>query len=81
MRTVHQLKIEDIYFDQINDGAKQFEVRYNDRGYQNGDHIEFLDTIGSKRYNSGLWEIIYVHSGLGMKEMFVVLGIMRIDKP
>lgn len=81
MRTVHELKIEDVYFDQINDGAKKFEVRYNDRGYQNGDHIIFLDTYGSNRFNSGLYEIIYIHSGLGMKEYFVVLGIMRIDIP
>lgn len=80
MRTVHKLKIEDVYFEQIKYGAKKFEVRYNDRGYQNGDHIEFLETCGTKRYDSGLWEIIYVHSGLGMQPMFVVLGIMRIDK-
>lgn len=80
MRTVHELKIEDVYFDQINDGAKKFEVRYNDRGYQNGDHIKFLDQYKCPRFNSGIWEIIYIHSGLGMAENFVVLGIIRIDK-
>lgn len=79
MRPVHKLKIEDVYYDQIIDGAKKFEVRYNDRGYQNGDHVKFFERDGSFERN-GLWEIIYVHSGLGMKEMFVVLGIARIDK-
>lgn len=78
--TTHRLKIEDVYFDQILDGSKKFEVRYNDRGYQNGDRIVFLSSIGTERFNSGVWEIIYVHSGLGMEKMFVVLGIMRIDQ-
>ena len=80
MRSLHELKIEDIYFSQILDGVKKFEVRYNDRGYQNGDHIKFLDTHGDMRALSGLWEIIYIHSGLGMKENFVILGIVRVDK-
>lgn len=80
MRTIHQLKIKDVYFDQINEGAKKFEVRFNDRGYQNGDHIKFLSELGTERYNSGLYEIIYIHSGLGMDNNYVVLGIMRIDK-
>lgn len=80
MRTVHRLKIEDVYYEQIKDGAKQFEVRYNDRGYQSGDHIEFLWPTGERRNFGEVWEIIYIHSGLGMKEMYVVLGITRIDK-
>ena len=79
MRTVHLIKIEDVYYDQIIDGSKKFEVRYNDRGYQTGDHIKFHRPIG-RIEREGLWEIIYVHSGLGMKEMFVVLGIARIDR-
>ena len=80
MRAVHHLKIKDVYFDQIIDGAKKFEVRFNDRGYQNGDHIKFLNEFGGERFNSGVWEIIYIHSGMGMDSHFVVLGIMEIGK-
>jgi ASC-1-like (ASCH) protein len=76
----HVLKITDTYYSQILDGNKTFEVRYNDRGYQKGDLIEFKteDSHGFRR--DGRWKIIYVHSGLGMENMFVVLGIKRIDK-
>lgn len=79
MRTVHKLKIDDFYYDQIIGGDKNFEVRYNDRGYQKDDHIQFLEEDGAFG-REGLWKINYVHSGLGLKEMFVVLAIERIDK-
>lgn len=77
---IHQIKIEDSYFAQILALEKKFEVRYNDRGYQKGDILVFCDQYGIERFNSGMWKIIYVHSGLGMKDMFVVLGI-EPEKP
>ena len=80
---LHKLKIEKPYADAVLYGDKNFEVRYNDRGYQKGDFIQFnvitedvshaIDTLHS--LTGSIYEITYVHSGLGMKEGFVVLGI------
>ena len=69
----HKVKIEDVHYENIIAGRKRFEIRYNDRGYQLGDELEFADIYGSGR--QGVWKIIYVHSGYGMAENFVVLGI------
>lgn len=41
----HELKIEPAYFEAVLSGAKTFEIRYNDRGYQKG------DTVILKEYN------------------------------
>ena len=38
---VHNLKIEQKYYDRIIDRTKTFEVRNNDRDYQVGDMISF----------------------------------------
>ena len=35
----HDLKCWTEYFDAVADGRKNFEVRYNDRGYQAGDTV------------------------------------------
>lgn len=72
----HKLKIEDIHFENILLGRKQFEVRYNDRNFQLGDTIEFIHVDGCDRAGE-IFEIIFVQSGYGLKEDFVVLGIVR----
>jgi ASC-1-like (ASCH) protein len=71
----HELKIDTAYLDQLVEGSKTFEIRYNDRGYQKGDWLCFC----GKKYGSD-YEVTYVHSGLGLKEGFVALGVKRIDK-
>lgn len=79
---LHTLKIERPYADAILNGDKNFEVRYNDRGYQKGDFVRFitLDDVSkttdlTHSLTDNIYEITYVHSGLGMKEGFVTLGI------
>ena len=37
----HRLKIYKAYADAILEGIKTFEIRYDDRGYQKGDLVEF----------------------------------------
>lgn len=79
----HVLKIKQFYVDSILDGTKNFEVRLNDRGFQKGDLIRFQavtnDSIPISIYcspiNRKVYEITYVHSGLGLKENYVVFGI------
>ena len=69
----HHLKIKELYYDQIASGEKKFEVRYNDRDYQVGDTI-VLNSLGK---NGGKIQarIGYIHSGLGLADGYVILGI------
>ncbi|MCI8751394.1 MAG: DUF3850 domain-containing protein [Lachnospiraceae bacterium] len=39
---IHRLKILDIFADDILEGNKTFELRYNDRNYQKDDFIKFV---------------------------------------
>ena len=78
---VHEVKIKIEYADRIVEKKKHFEVRFNDRDYQVGDFLKFRvleDGTYINRYHeleSKEYEIIYIHSGLGMKEGYIVLGI------
>lgn len=78
MRT-HLLKIKDTFMAAIFSGDKTFEVRFNDRDFQKGDHIQFLDEAGNRQIIE-YYEITYIHSGLGMLENYVVLGIRKLDE-
>lgn len=83
MGKVHYLKIAEDYADSIACGNKTYEVRYNDRDYQKGDIIEFKVMCRGSDYDRKLghwldgkqYRITHVHSGLGMAERYVVLGI------
>lgn len=84
---IHELKIQERYADRIDNQEKTFEVRKNDRDYQVGDIIEFevihsendgykiqaLHPIAHKPY-----AIKYIHTGLGMADDYVILGIEEI---
>ena len=80
---LHTLKIERPYADAILSGDKNFEVRYNDRGYQKGDFIRFITLIeGTSKspdlrhsLTNNIYEITYVHSGLGMKEVLDYVNV------
>lgn len=79
----HVLKISKPYADAIAEGKKNFEVRLNDRGYNAGDEVSFIVKEGGLTvFNHPLcdkkFEIIYVHSGLGLKEEYVVFGIKEL---
>ena len=78
----HELKIEEVYFDAIECGDKTFEIRFNDRGYQKGDilHLTKVDELGLTTFAKMTLRVTYVHSGLGMAENYVALGIEEITK-
>lgn len=42
--TTHVLRTREPYFSAIADGAKTFEIRRNDRGFQRGDHLVLTDS-------------------------------------
>jgi ASC-1-like (ASCH) protein len=47
-RMIHNLKIENQYFERVLSGEKTFEIRYDDRGYQKDDDI-ILEEISSDK--------------------------------
>lgn len=81
----HEIKILESYADAIVEGRKTFEVRLNDRGYNCGDYVHFVEVL----YN-GIpiphplkdmkFRITYVHSGLGLEKDYVVFGIERVEE-
>lgn len=80
---IHKIKIEKSYADAIIEGRKNFEVRYNDRGYNAGDLVCFTVIDSDKKVirhelSNFFYRIIYVHSGLGLQEGYVVFGIEQI---
>lgn len=80
----HSIKIKQCYLIHILERKKHFEVRENDRDYQVGDLIRFLP-IMDENYNAHevmspipCFEVVYIYTGLGMVDGFVVLGIDRM---
>lgn len=81
---VHKIKLLEDYCDAVLSGEKTFEIRKNDRGYQKGDHISFIPVNRHyiqyyHRVSEKEYAITYVHSGLGLKNGYVVLGIKDIS--
>lgn len=76
---VHTLKITNDNWDNIELGRKKFEIRYNDRNYQLGDKIRFMteDGLWKRKHTDPetFYNIIFVQSGYGLENNFVVLGI------
>jgi ASC-1-like (ASCH) protein len=72
----HDLKIEDCYLDNLLLGRKTAEIRFNDRDYQVGDTITFR--FKENMLESVSYRITHIHSGLGMKEGYVVLSLKLI---
>ena len=80
--TVHRLKTWPQYFDAAVSGAKPFEVRRDDRGFQRGDQVVLVEVslprdgmIPTGR--EAKYEITYVLTGgqLGIEPGYVVLGL------
>lgn len=80
---IHELKLNIEFCDDVLCGRKNFEVRYNDRGYQAGDRVKFIPMDGNFREVHDIqyetYEITYVLSGWGIKEDWVVFGIKHIE--
>ncbi len=70
----HELKIEEIYLDNLISGVKKAEIRINDRDYQMGDILSFWHSLDEKTY---CFRITHIHSGIGLKEEYVCLSVER----
>ena len=81
--TTHNIKLRVEFCDAVVSGEKSFEIRRNDRGYQQGDHIIFqaVERDGQQVYpvphpvNDLEFEITYVLNGYGLENGFVAFGI------
>lgn len=79
---IHNIKLQKEFADAVLSGDKNFEVRFNDKGYQKGDCVQFTVMDGyfkdSHPLNDSIFEITYVLNGWGIKEDYVVFGIREI---
>lgn len=81
----HHIKIRESFANAVLRGDKTFEVRKNDRGYQNGDLVKFTvlyDSDGLEMISHPLHEktyvITYVLAGWGIEDGYVVFGIKDV---
>lgn len=80
----HLIKLRIEFADAILDGDKNFEVRFNDRGYQKGDYIRFktIDSVNLSAHHEvekRCYQITYVLGGWGLKNGYVVFGFKEVD--
>lgn len=79
MVKTHVLKLQKDFCDAVYNGTKQFELRYNDRGFQRGDLIRFVAMDGEEKIehpiNNREYMITYVLAGWGLQRNFVALSI------
>lgn len=86
---LHELKVKDEYFREVLRENKTFELRKNDRDYQVGDLIHFVDIEGSNHiignpfYNKNLvFQITYILKDVpqyGLDKDYCILGIKKLE--
>lgn len=77
---IHYLKIERNYLERLVSGEKKAEIRINDRDYQLGDILKFLNPadVGVGHEDFYLYfRITHIHSGLGLERYYVALSVER----
>jgi len=77
---IHHLKILQVYFDEILNGNKTFEIRKNDRNFKNGDILYLNEYIpGLKQYTGRFikCKVTYITS-YEQKDDYVVMAIKVI---
>ncbi|MBC9808167.1 ASCH/PUA domain-containing protein [Carnobacterium maltaromaticum] len=77
---VHELKIEPKYFEAVKDGRKKFEIRKNDRNFQEGDILilKEYDPITQLFSGEAIEAEISYMPDFPLKDGYVVLGIEEI---
>ena len=86
MKNTHYLKTDTKVFQDVLDGNKTFEIRFNDRDFQVGDSVLLKETkFTGEQIESGQpliftgreihKRISYLLSGYGLQDGWVILGI------
>lgn len=67
----HFLRIKSKYYNDILSGKKNFEVRFDDRGFKVGDLLILRDSYFERSLNV---EIKYIHTDIGLIPGYVILN-------
>lgn len=84
----HYLKIKEEFFIDILNGRKTFELRKNDRNYQVGDLVHFInldgmDFIGLYKHFDNLYVIDYVLKDVpeyGLSKGYCIFSIKELNR-
>ncbi len=77
---IHELKIWPEYYERVIRGSKTFEVRKNDRDYQEGDYAALQEWCPEKKDYTGRWvtfKIGFVLTGFGLPEDVCVFSLIN----
>ena len=76
---IHELKLQQPFFDDVYYNRKKFEVRKNDRNYKVGDRLKIIE-FPSENPRYVLKDIEYILEGgqYGIEKDYVVLGLKEI---
>ena len=74
----HKLKMEKPYLDNLLSGIKKAIIWFNDRDYQQGDTLEIGNAGLPFNPENQYFKITHIHSGMGMRENYVVLSVERL---
>lgn len=88
MAKAHELKCWPEYFEQMVSGAKRFDVRFDDRGFEVGDTLELREFVPEREARFTEWSpytgrILFCTVGYilrdfaGLQPGYVVLGLDR----
>lgn len=74
---VHEVKLAAMYYDDVKDGKKTFELRKNDRNYKEGDKLHMLEFKDSRHTGRTISaDIVYLlEEYTGLTEGYCILGI------
>lgn len=93
---IHELKTWPQYFERIADGSKTFEIRKNDRGFQQGDTLRLReydpagdhddcsdDRCRSRRYTGreAIWKVGFVAAGTVVGADLGEYAVMSLVEP
>lgn len=80
---IHPLKTWTEYFQAVNRGDKTFELRVNDRNFQNGDILLLQEWVEDIGFTGDVITVVvtYLLEGgiFGLEEGYVIMSFQRID--
>ncbi|MCM1236021.1 MAG: DUF3850 domain-containing protein, partial [Ruminococcus flavefaciens] len=76
----HQIRIGTAFFDDVFSGKKSFELRKNDRGYEEGDILEMMEFTNGKYTGRSLKALVtyLLEDFAGLKEEYCIMSIKVI---
>lgn len=77
---IHQIRLAEMYFDDVCSGKKPFELRKNDRHYKEGDILEMVEFKGGRNTGRSVSVLVtfLLEDYTGIDEGFCIMGISLI---